>query len=117
VTPTTGNAYVHRTFLALNSDPLKTRLDLIYKQANDHVALVNAYGVTQGKLKIEISRQLRKFDDLAQSFSDLALKPAYRESLLESDGPVDEEVLRKLRRRLRIVKESLNKAKKNGALS
>ncbi|XP_021895765.1 LOW QUALITY PROTEIN: probable galacturonosyltransferase 9 [Carica papaya] len=38
--PITGDAYVHRTFMALKSDPLKTRLDLIHKQANEHVALL-----------------------------------------------------------------------------
>ena len=79
--PTTGNAYVHRTFLALKSDPLKTRLDLIYKQASDHMTLVNAYSVYARKLKLEISRQLRLFNDLASEFSDLQMKPSYRASL------------------------------------
>ncbi|GKU97450.1 hypothetical protein SLEP1_g10593 [Rubroshorea leprosula] len=40
--PTPCNAYVHGTFLALNSDPLKTRLGLIYRQATDHLTLVNS---------------------------------------------------------------------------
>ncbi|KAM0955441.1 hypothetical protein ACFX2I_023738 [Malus domestica] len=92
--PTTGNAYMRRTFLALNSDPLKTRLDLIYKQANDHVTLVNAYAAYARKLKLEISRQMRMFDDLASNFSDLQMKPGYRTALFESDGPLDEDVLR-----------------------
>ncbi|XP_008230332.1 PREDICTED: probable galacturonosyltransferase 9 [Prunus mume] len=92
--PTTGNAYMRRTFLALNSDPLKTRLDLIYKQANDHVTLVNAYAAYARKLKLEISRQMRMFDDLASNFSDLQMKPSYRSALFGSDGPLDEDVLR-----------------------
>ncbi|XP_068334272.1 probable galacturonosyltransferase 9 [Pyrus communis] len=92
--PTTGNEYMRRTFLALNSDPLKTRLDLIYKQANDHVTLVNAYAAYARKLKLEISRQMRMFDDLASNFSDLQMKPGYRTALFESDGPLDEDVLR-----------------------
>lgn len=92
--PTTGNAYMRRTFLALNSDPLKTRLDLIYKQANDHVTLVNAYAAYARKLKLEISRQMRMFDDLASNFSNLQMKPSYRSALFESDGPLDEDVLR-----------------------
>ncbi|KAM1164230.1 hypothetical protein ACFX13_024201 [Malus domestica] len=92
--PTTGNAYMRRTFLALNSDPLKTRLDLIYKQANDHVTLVNAYAAYARKLKLEISRQMRMFDDLASNFSELQMKPGYRTALFESDGPLDEDVLR-----------------------
>ncbi|GKC31922.1 probable galacturonosyltransferase 9 [Tanacetum coccineum] len=61
---TTGRAYVHRTFLALKSDPLKTRLDLIHKQASDHIVLVNAYASYARKLKLEISKQLRTFDDM-----------------------------------------------------
>ncbi|KAM1076336.1 hypothetical protein TB2_023410 [Malus domestica] len=92
--PTTGNAYMRRTFLALNSDPLKTRLDLIYKQANDHVTLVNAYAAYARKLKLEISRQMRMFDDLTSNFSELQMKPGYRTALFESDGPLDEDVLR-----------------------
>ncbi|XP_044480988.1 probable galacturonosyltransferase 9 [Mangifera indica] len=66
--PSVGNAYVQRTFLALKSDPLKTRLDLIHKQANDHIALVNAYAAYARKLKLDISRQLKMFDDLARNF-------------------------------------------------
>ncbi|KAG6424026.1 hypothetical protein SASPL_114435 [Salvia splendens] len=94
VVDVTGNAHVRRSFLAWQSDPVKTRLDLIYNQANNHVALVNAYATYARKLKLEISKQLKMFDDLAQNFSDLQLKPAYRAALFESDGPVDEDVLR-----------------------
>ncbi|GAB4832475.1 Probable galacturonosyltransferase 9 [Ancistrocladus abbreviatus] len=92
--PATGNAYVHRTFLALKSDPLKTRLELIHKQAHDHVMLVNAYAAYARKLKLENSRQLRMFDELAQNFTNLVSKPAYHSALFQMDGPVDEEVLR-----------------------
>ncbi|KAB1211394.1 putative galacturonosyltransferase 9 [Morella rubra] len=115
--PTTGNAYVHRTFLALKSDPLKTRLDLIYKQANDHVTLVNAYATYARKLKLEISRQLRMFDELAQNFSDLQIKPTYRESLFESEGPVDEDVLRQFEKevkdKVKIARLMIAEAKEN----
>ncbi|KAI4346759.1 hypothetical protein L6164_007629 [Bauhinia variegata] len=145
--PTTGNAYVHRTFLALKSDPLRTRVDLIHKQANDHITLVNAYAAYARKLKLEISRQLRMFDELAQNFSDISLKPTYRASLFESDS-IDEDVLRqfekevkdrvkiarliiaevkenydnqlkiqKLKDTIFSVNESLTKAKKNGAVA
>ncbi|GFZ19002.1 galacturonosyltransferase 9 [Actinidia rufa] len=124
VIPTTGNAYVHRTFLALKSDPIKTRLDLIYKQANDHVALVNAYTAYARKLKLESSRQLRMFDDLARNFSELVLKPSYRAALFESEGPVDEDVLRQFEKEIQKLKDTifavtelLIKAKKNGAFA
>ncbi|CAK9134053.1 unnamed protein product [Ilex paraguariensis] len=101
VIQTTGNAYVQRTFLAIKSDPLKTRLDLIYKQANDHIALVNAYAAYARKLKLEISSKLRMFDDLAKNFSDLAFKPSYHTSLFKSDGPVDEDVLRQFEKEVK----------------
>ncbi|KAG4139324.1 hypothetical protein ERO13_D07G185200v2 [Gossypium hirsutum] len=142
--PTGANAYMHRTFLALNSDPLKTRLDLIYKQANDHITLVKTYAAYARKLKLENSKQLKMFDDLAKNFSDLTSKP----SLFETDGNLDEDVLRqfekevkdrvkfarlmvaeskenydnqlkiqKLKDTIFSVSESLGKAKKNGALA
>ncbi|KAK9272029.1 hypothetical protein L1049_003024 [Liquidambar formosana] len=101
VIASSGDAYVHRTFLALKSDPLKTRLDLIYKQANDHMTLVNAYAAYARKLKLEISRQLRMFDDLARNFSDLTFRPSYKASLFESDGPVDEDVLRQFEKEVK----------------
>ncbi|XP_057738585.1 probable galacturonosyltransferase 9 [Arachis stenosperma] len=146
--PTTGNAYVHRTFLALKSDPLRTRVDLIHQQARDHITLVNAYAAYARKLKLDISRQLKMFDELAQNFSDISLRPTYRASLFDTDGPIDEDVLRqfekevkdrvkiarmmiveakenydnqlkiqKLKDTIFAVHESLNKAKKNGALA
>ncbi|CAI9283128.1 unnamed protein product [Lactuca saligna] len=98
---TTGRAYMHRTFLALKSDPLKTRLDLIHKQASDHIVLVNAYASYARKLKLEISKQLKTFNDMAQNFSDLGLKPTYRTALFESDGAVDEEVLRQFEKEVK----------------
>ncbi|KAF5958469.1 hypothetical protein HYC85_005694 [Camellia sinensis] len=101
VMPTTGNAYVHRSFRALKSDPLKTRLDLIYKQANDHAALVNAYAAYARKVKLEISRQLRMFDDLARNISEISLKPSYQASLFKSDGAVDEDVLRQFEKEVK----------------
>ncbi|KAJ8751683.1 hypothetical protein K2173_025846 [Erythroxylum novogranatense] len=99
--PSTGNAYAHRTFLALKSDPLKTRLDLIHKQANDHMTLVNAFAAFARKLKIDASRQLKMFDDLAKNFSDLTLKTNYQSSLFEGDGPLDEDVLRQFEKEVK----------------
>ncbi|KAL2241622.1 probable galacturonosyltransferase 9 [Sesamum indicum] len=101
VVETTGNAYVHRSFLAWQSDPPKTRLDLIHNQANNHIALVNAYGGYARKLKLETSKLLKMFDDLAKNFSDLQLKPTYRTALFESGGPVDEDVLRQFEKEVK----------------
>ncbi|XP_073120606.1 probable galacturonosyltransferase 9 [Henckelia pumila] len=98
---TTGNAYVKRTFLAWQSDPLKTRLDLIKNQANNHVALVNAYAAYARKLKLEISKQLKMFDDLANNFSELQLNPKYVTALYESNGPIDEDILRQFEKEVK----------------
>ncbi|KAK9080650.1 hypothetical protein SSX86_000408 [Deinandra increscens subsp. villosa] len=98
---TTGRAYMQRTFLAVKSDPLKTRLELIHKQASDHIMLVNAYASYARKLKLEISKQLKMFDDMAQNVSDLSVKPVYREALFESDGLLDEEVLRQFEKEVK----------------
>ncbi|XP_044504271.1 probable galacturonosyltransferase 9 [Mangifera indica] len=96
-----GNVYFQRTFLALKSDPLKTRLVLIHKQANDHIALVNAYAAHARKLKLDVSRQLKTFDDLARNFSNLSAKPPYKASLFEPEGAVDEDVLRQFEKEVK----------------
>ncbi|KAK6928022.1 Glycosyl transferase, family 8 [Dillenia turbinata] len=101
VIPTTGNAYVHRSFLALKSDPLKTRLDLIHRQANDHMVLLNAYAAYARKQKLEISQQLKLFEDLGKNFTDLQLKPIYQSSLFETDGALDEDMLRQFEKEVK----------------
>ncbi|KAL4577338.1 hypothetical protein LXL04_013446 [Taraxacum kok-saghyz] len=98
---TTGRAYTHRTFLALKSDPLKTRLDLMHKQANDHIVLVNAYAAYARKLKLEISKQLKMFEDLALNFSELITKPTYQTALFETNEPLDEEILRQFEKEVK----------------
>lgn len=89
-----------RSFLELNSNPLKTRLGLIHKQATDHLALVNAYSAYARKLKIDSSRQLRTFDELVQEFSDLQTKPSYQ-AAFDSDGAVDEDILRQFEKEVK----------------
>ncbi|KAL3525803.1 hypothetical protein ACH5RR_014175 [Cinchona calisaya] len=98
---TSGNVYVQRTFLALNSDPLKSRLDFTYRQANDHISLVNAYAAYARNLKLEISKQLKMFDDLANDFAELQMKPNYRTALFESDRPLDEDGLRQFEKEVK----------------
>ncbi|KAE8730464.1 Galacturonosyltransferase 8 [Hibiscus syriacus] len=115
--PSGANVYVHRTFLALNSDPLRTRLDLIYKQANDHITLVKAYAAYAMRLKLEISRQLKMFDDLAKNFSDLNSKPSYKSSLFETNGNVDEDVLgqfeKEVKDRVKFARSLVAESKEN----
>ncbi|KAG2295346.1 hypothetical protein Bca4012_067099 [Brassica carinata] len=143
---TLPNAYVQRTssFLALQSDPLKTRLDLIHKQATDHLKLVNAYAAYARKLKLDASKQLKLFEDLAINFSDLQSKPglklggdgieedAFRQlekevkdkvktarmMIVESKESYDTQLkIQKLKDTIFAVQEQLMKAKKNGAVA
>ncbi|CAN6922667.1 hypothetical protein Bca4012_091557 [Brassica carinata] len=140
--PSGGNAYMQRTFLALQSDPLKTRLDMIHKQATDHLTLVNAYAAYARKLKLDASKQLKLFEDLAINFSDLQSKPGLNGNALEEDAfrLLEKEVkdkvktarmmiveskesydtqlkIQKLRDTIFAVQEQLAKAKKSGAVA
>ncbi|KAL8129192.1 hypothetical protein V2J09_018347 [Rumex salicifolius] len=98
---TTGNAFMRRTFLALNSDPLKTRLELIHKQAHDHVMLINAYAACARKLKLENAKQFRMFNDIAANFTNVVSKPEYAAALFETKGQVEEEVLKRLEKEVK----------------
>eukprot|EP00268_Persea_americana_P015197 TRINITY_DN1691_c0_g1_i1.p1 TRINITY_DN1691_c0_g1~~TRINITY_DN1691_c0_g1_i1.p1 ORF type:complete len:565 (+),score=74.74 TRINITY_DN1691_c0_g1_i1:132-1826(+) len=97
-----------RSVLALKSDPLKARFDQIRKQANDHKNLVNAYAAYARKLKLENSKQLRIFADLARTFSDLLSRPAYRQLSAPDGPPIDEPTLRQLEKE---VKERIKAAR------
>ncbi|KAJ8648848.1 hypothetical protein MRB53_001871 [Persea americana] len=97
-----------RSVLALKSDPLKARFDQIRKQANDHKNLVNAYAAYARKLKLENSKQLRIFADLARTFSDLLSRPAYRQLSALDGPPIDEPTLRQLEKE---VKERIKAAR------
>lgn len=92
-------------------------MDLIHQQAKDHIALVNAYGAYARKLKLDISKQLKMFDELARNFSDIVLKPTYKTSLFESDGLIDEDVLRQFEKevkdRVKIARMIIAEAKEN----
>lgn len=92
-------------------------MELIHQQAKDHIALVNAYGAYARKLKLDISKQLKMFDELARNFSDISLKPTYKAALFESDGPIDEDVLRQFEKevkdRVKIARMMIVESKEN----
>ncbi|KAG7580355.1 Glycosyl transferase family 8 [Arabidopsis suecica] len=99
--PSMGNAYMQRTFLALQSDPLKTRLDLIHKQATDHLTLVNAYAAYARKLKLDASKQLKLFEDLAINFSDLQSKPGLKSAVSDNSNALEEDSFRQLEKEVK----------------
>ncbi|XP_068655257.1 galacturonosyltransferase 8-like [Aristolochia californica] len=105
----------HRSVLALKSDPLKARFDQIYKQSNDHKLTAYAYAAYARKLKLDNSKQVRVFADLARNYSDLVSKPIYQ-SLFHSDGAsIDESVLRQFEKevkaRIKDTKQIIAEAK------
>ncbi|XP_074576423.1 putative galacturonosyltransferase 9 [Curcuma longa] len=128
----------HR-FLA--SDPLRARVDLIYRQAADHSVLATAYAAYARRLKLDSSRQLRIFEGLDDSLSDLSLRLAgtvvddedvlravekeakdrikvARQLVGESKEAFDTQIkIQKLRDTIFAVREQLHRAKKLGALS
>ncbi|KAG6536237.1 probable galacturonosyltransferase 9 [Zingiber officinale] len=128
----------HR-FLA--SDPLRARVDLIYRQAADHSVLANAYAAYARRLKLDSSRQLHVFEGLDDSLSDLSLRLAgtvvddedalravekeakdrikfARQLVGESKEAFDTQIkIQKLRDTIFAVREQLHRAKKLGALS
>ncbi|KAF9623559.1 hypothetical protein IFM89_003349 [Coptis chinensis] len=111
------NNYIHRTFLALKSDPLKTRFDFLHKQANDHIALVNAYGSYARRLKLDNSKQLRVFEELSQNFTSLITRPSYKVSLFDTEQPIDEDVLRtfekEVKDKVKIARQLISDAKES----
>ncbi|KAL3596972.1 hypothetical protein D5086_008609 [Populus alba] len=67
------------------------------------MTLVNAYAAYARKLKLDISKQLRMFDELAKNLTDLPLKPSYKSSFFEPGSPVDEDVLRQFEKEVKDI--------------
>ncbi|XP_072950772.1 galacturonosyltransferase 8-like [Typha angustifolia] len=136
-----GIHLLRRSLLAIRSDPLRARADLIRKQASDHAALAAAYASFARKLKLESSKQVRLFADLSRNFSlllssrgDLDLDD--ESSLVRFEGEVKDRIraarslisdakdsfdnqlkIQKLKDTIFAANEQLSKAKKQGAFS
>ncbi|KAJ1696166.1 hypothetical protein LUZ63_004678 [Rhynchospora breviuscula] len=118
---------------------LSVHLDLIRRQASDHAALVSAYAAYSRRLKIDASRQVRLFSNLASSLADLASRlgsdddqdhpvPVEKEAkdrvklarqlVSESKEAFDTQVkIQKLRDTIFSVHEQLHRSRKLGDLS
>ncbi|RAL43411.1 hypothetical protein DM860_012552 [Cuscuta australis] len=112
-----GVGPVRRSVLALKSDPLKPRLDLIRKQADDHRTLALAYASYARKLKLENSKLVRVFAELFQNYTDLIAKPSYQ-TLFKSDAiSLDESVLRQfekeVKERIKVTRQVVADAKES----
>lgn len=93
------HAYVSRTLRTLKSDPLKAKVEALFKQARDQVALANAYASYARRAKLDTMRQLRNFTEQMGAINDLIMRPGYR--ALRDAATVDEEALRQFERELK----------------
>ncbi|XP_051152988.1 galacturonosyltransferase 8-like [Andrographis paniculata] len=88
-----------RSMLALKSDPIKSRIYQVRKQAEDHRNLALAYASYARKLKLENSKLLRRFSYLSQNLTELSSK--YK-VLHDSDSKlIDESVLRQFEKEVK----------------
>ncbi|GLJ30935.1 hypothetical protein SUGI_0616440 [Cryptomeria japonica] len=133
------HAYVTRTFLALKSDPVKTRMDLLNKQANDHLSLVTAYAAYARRLKLDNMKQVRIFTEQARNYTELMNRAAgemeedevrqlekelkekiklTRQLIAEAKESFDNQLkIQKLKDTIFAVNDQLTRAKKQGAFS
>lgn len=109
------HAYMARTFLALRPkmDPLRAKVDTLFKQVKDQIAIVNAYAAFARKAKLDMMKEVRVFAEQSRNYTELLDKPENR-AMLES-GPIDEDNLRALekevRERTRVTRQVINDAK------
>ena len=106
-----------RNVLALKSDPLKSRLEQIRKQANDHGSLALAYAHHARRLKLDNTKLVRNFSDLSRNYKDLLNKPSYR-ALFNPDAPsIDESMLRQfekeVKERIKATRQAIAEAKES----
>eukprot|EP00249_Psilotum_nudum_P019099 c27100_g1_i1 orf=797-2464(-) len=93
------HAYMSRTLRALRSDPLKAKVDSLFKQANDQISVLNSYSSYARKVKLDMMKQVRTFTDLANNFTELQNRPENK--ALRGGSMVDEEILRSFEKELK----------------
>ncbi|KAL8106587.1 hypothetical protein AgCh_023374 [Apium graveolens] len=112
-----GVQSIHRSVLALKSDPLKPRLDQIRKQADDHKSLVLAYASYARKLKLENSKLVRIFADLSRNYTELDTKPDYLALHSSDSSSMDESLLRQfekeVKEQIKVTRQVITEAKES----
>lgn len=110
------HAYVARTIRALKSDedPARAKVEVLFKQARDHIALVNAYASHARRAKLDTVKQLNSFTDQASAVSDVLARPQIR-ALQEDSASVDEEAVKvlekELKERIKVVRQLMTDSK------
>ncbi|XP_010246719.1 PREDICTED: galacturonosyltransferase 8 [Nelumbo nucifera] len=112
-----GGLFARRSVLAVKSDPLKPRVDQIRKQADDHRTLALAYASFARKLKLENTKLVRGFADLARNYTDLMSRPSYRSLFSSDDVSIDESVLRQfekeVKERIKVTRQVIAESKES----
>lgn len=93
------SAYATRRLSALKTDPLKLKVDSLFKLANDQIALANAYASYARKGKLEMMKEVRSFTGQAAEFIELLERPENR-AMLDSTA-VNEDNLRQFEKELK----------------
>lgn len=110
------HAYVARTIRALKSDedPAKAKVEALFKQARDHIALANAYASHARRAKLDTVKQLTSFTDQASAVNDVLARPQIR-ALQEDSTSVDEEAVRMLEKelkdRIKVIRQLMTDSK------
>ncbi|MCO5606479.1 hypothetical protein L7F22_060667 [Adiantum nelumboides] len=84
---------VMRRLSALRSDPLKLKVDTLFKQANDQIFLVNSYASYARKSKLEMMKEVRLFLEQAQAFMELLNRPQNKALLTATTINLDQLVV------------------------
>lgn len=90
-------------------------MDQIRKQANDHVALLNSYASYARRLKLENSKQVRLFADLARNYTALFSDHSDLLSETSPTAAIDESKLRMfekgVKERIKVTRQLISDAK------
>ena len=102
VSPSHLHTYVARTIRALKSDegPGRSKIEMLFKQAREQIALANAYAIYARKEKIEMDKQLSNFTAHANAINALMSQPQIR-ALQDDSATVDEEQLKMFEKELK----------------
>lgn len=108
-------ASTSRTVLALNSrsNPLRIKAEQLFKQGREQIAIVKVYAGMARSAKLDMMRQIRIFDEQAESYTELLGRSEFK-ALLRS-SPVDEDILhrfeRELKQRYKYTRQAVSDAK------
>ncbi|KAG8387268.1 hypothetical protein BUALT_Bualt02G0003700 [Buddleja alternifolia] len=106
-----------RSMLGLRSDPLKSRLDQILKQAQNHKSLASEYAYHARKLKLENSKLLINFVEASRNFTDLMSKPSYRALIDGNVDSMDQSILRgfenEVKEQIKLTRQVIVEAKES----